>query len=475
MKKYFIILLLLVFSISFSYAGNVDTFGIGSKATALGGAFSAYADDPFAAYYNPAGLVQMKSFTASAGVHILNPNLKIYDYSATDGVGNNVSPYGQDFGDKSPTLIVPHIGFATPINDRIAFGLAAYVPYGLHVKWEDNPAQNAGAYNSYESYYYRLVVSPTIAYKVNDKFSIGFGISVGRSESGVYRRIYNDATINTLNNLITTYSINCNSNPTNIYCQKLAVAQATNGKKIETDVTDSVNWSYNVGIMYKPMDQLTLGLTYRSRTHTKFKGETEIKGLDPITETTLNKARVYTSVDVNFSVDHPEQIQLGIRYQPHKRVSIEADVVWTNWSIIDQYTANFEDPLLSSTEKETFPRKWEDTKQVRVGIEWMVTDLLTLRAGYFYDPSPIPDDTFDLVWPDADKKVYSLGAGLNFGRLSIDLVLQYIVAEYQRQIGGESENLNDTYADDVTGNEGEVSMKADGNLWGYGVTLNYKF
>jgi len=38
-----------------AWAGNVDTYGIGAKNTAMGGAVSAYADDPFAIYYNPAG------------------------------------------------------------------------------------------------------------------------------------------------------------------------------------------------------------------------------------------------------------------------------------------------------------------------------------------------------------------------------------------------------------------------------------
>ncbi|WP_456484976.1 hypothetical protein [Desulfurobacterium sp.] len=37
---------------SAAYGGNVDTFGIGSAETALGGAYSATADDPYAVYYN---------------------------------------------------------------------------------------------------------------------------------------------------------------------------------------------------------------------------------------------------------------------------------------------------------------------------------------------------------------------------------------------------------------------------------------
>jgi len=58
--KLAVLVVVSTFCASFSYAAAVDTFGIGSKATALGGAFSAYADDPFATYYNPAGLTQIQ-------------------------------------------------------------------------------------------------------------------------------------------------------------------------------------------------------------------------------------------------------------------------------------------------------------------------------------------------------------------------------------------------------------------------------
>lgn len=61
---------------SASWAGNVDTYGIGSRATALGGAYTANAEGPFAAYYNPAGLTQTERPVASAGIMALNPDLE---------------------------------------------------------------------------------------------------------------------------------------------------------------------------------------------------------------------------------------------------------------------------------------------------------------------------------------------------------------------------------------------------------------
>jgi len=173
-----------------SFSGNVDTFGIGAKATALGGAYSAYANGPFAVYYNPAGLTQIKKPMVSVGLEIMNPTLKVDNYKAKDSSSNEVQPYDKNLTDTSPSLLIPAAGFAIPLNDKFTFGFATYVPYGLHIKWDSNNLHNAGAYNSFESYYMRIVATPTIAYKISDKLSIGFGVSIGRSYSGSQRRIY---------------------------------------------------------------------------------------------------------------------------------------------------------------------------------------------------------------------------------------------------------------------------------------------
>ena len=438
MKRWLLVMVLLLGPLltlpsTIALAGNVDTYGIGAKAIALGGAFTAYADDPFAAYYNPAGLTQIKSPMISMGAEILDPTLKLPNYSAKDYNGNKVQPYDTELSDTSSDLVAPHFGFAipTPGFNRLVFGFAVYSPYGLHIKWDNNPAVNPGAYNSFESYYIRVVANPTIAYKINDKLSVGFGVAIGRSYSGSQRRLYAPSMPN-LNNRV-----------------------------IKGSFTDDTNYSFNFGIMYRPIKQLVLGAAYRSRTHTNFKGTVELVGVQ--------------KVDADTSIDHPDQVQVGVRYMPSDKVSVEADVVWTHWSVVDKYTIHFHQPFMGKT-KETFPRSWKNTKRVRFGVEWKATKLLTLRAGYYYDPTPIPDDTFDLLWPDGDKKTYSLGAGLNFTKhLSLDIALQYTISEYTREIGGESSNLNSSYSNPVTGAPGSVSTKAKGHLWGYALTVNYKF
>ncbi|MCP4104019.1 MAG: hypothetical protein GY749_00540 [Desulfobacteraceae bacterium] len=529
MKKLFIISALILLSASFAYAGCVDTFGIGSKATALGGAYAAYADDPYAAYYNPAGLTQLESIIFSAGAHTENVTIDVKNFR----VSNTDDPEirgPKDFSTDADVLVAPHLGFAMPIGDKVAIGIAAYAPWGLDMKWGDDPTTNPGAYNYYHSYYMREVINPTVAYKVSDKFSFGVGVSLGISKGGEERKLYvspdvgrdpvlgpmlvnqattvaSDAiagveaanqaaggvapTVTTASaayNFLTTYAPDMAAEAAVFkgYAdqgletpEQIGVAQAAqyngvaaidHGAHIEGVLEDKGNFSFNIGMMYKPKETLTLGLTFRSRTVTDFEGDVEKNGVKV--------------ADATLEYDHPEQVQFGIRYVPesNKNISVEADLVWTKWSINDTQSTKILSPGLeinvipgvsSVLTESTYRRDWEDTKQIRLGVEWKATDLMTLRAGYFYDPTPISDDTLDLMWTDADKKTYSVGCGFNFEKFSVDTVFQFTDIEKGRYLGGESEGLNHSY-DGAAGVHREVSVSADGYIWGLGLTFNYK-
>ncbi len=455
MKKYLLFFLLLFFCASNAFAGNVDTYGIGSKATAMGGAFTAYADDPFAVYYNPAGLTQMKTEMFSLGLMVMNPNLQAKDFQVPAlGIGP------ANFSDESPYLYVPHVGFATPIDDNVVFGIALYAPFGMDLEWPSNPARNPAAYNCYDAGIVREVVTPAIAYRYNDQWSFGLGVSFGRAND--YAKL-----------------------------QSLGLAQQGFTAAEEVDMDDDFNYSFNVGVMYRPMDTVSVGVTYRSRTDTDYDGHLELAGLTAAEKANLNtllktasggamQGLTHYSYKVSMSsIDFPDQLQVGVRYQPHERLSLEADMVWTNWSIVKTETLKIEDRELQQAlailagqktpvTQIVTPRYWKDTKQVKLGIEWKATDLVTLRGGYFYDPTPIPDNTFDVVWADADKTTIAAGIGLNLAPWTIDGVVQYTNVEHERIIGGESVNLNDTYGQ-------EVKVRADGEVWGFGLTFNYTF
>lgn len=437
-------------------AGNVDTYGIGSKATALGGAFSAYADDPFAIHYNPAGLTQISRPTLSLGANLIRPSLNIYNYRVT-GVQVAPATEPQDFHDHSRMLAAPHLGYAFPVDASWTVGVALFVPYGLDLKWPGTP-DAPGSFNTTHSWYLREVIAPAAAFTINERLSVGASLLLGKSQAGLEYRLFSP------------------------------LLPALNNRLVKTDLEDDMNWSLNLGVLYKPNNVWAFGLTYRGATETEFEGTTRLEGMKDgdslgIPGVTIQNTTVRTSTEI----DHPEQVQAGVRYLPLPDFSLEVDLVWTRWSRIDGYSVLFDQKFLDAIllgpnnpgrTSDFCPRNWEDTRQVRIGAEWQVNKRIALRGAYFYDPSPIPDSSLDLQWADADKRTFSLGAGFDFGRITIDTVVQYTLTEGRRELNGESVALNNSYEGGGRvdpGSPPRVSLSADGHLWGGGITISCKF
>ncbi len=480
MKKWLVSLAVIHVLAGGAFAASVDTFGIGAKATSLGGAVSASSDDVFSVYYNPAGLSQVKRTQISAALQMADPALKFHDFTVKDGSGATVAG-PTEIKDDSDSLFIPFLGYAQPITENISFGIAGLIPYGLDIEWSKNPAENPGANNWFHSYYIRETVNPTVSYKISDAWSVGLGAAIGKSKSGAekimsyptapseFNAMFTGRDTFTPENQAWVYQTVLGASGDAAYAQQvtqaytaLALTHAYDGSSLELELEDSFNYSFNAGVQYRPSDSMALGLTYRGRAKAEFKGDVIINGA--------------TVTTANMRYDHPEQIQAGIMVKPNPAVTLEADVVWTNWSHNEYQLTTFDQPLLGLLDSEYLERNWKNTNQVRLGAEWKVNQMLALRCGYFYDPSPVPDDTFDIMWPDADRKTYSVGAGFDFGNWVIDTSVQFAYAESKRIIGGESDNLNHPYNPNPVVDGGyRVETSADGYLMGYGVTVTYKF
>ncbi len=434
MKKIYLFVLFLLTATSL-YAGMVDNYGTGAKATALGGAFSAMANDPFAVYYNPAGLAGINKKIFTAGSLFISPEVKVSDYRITGGaaLGDPGLSEPTGFSNSSKTLVSPHLGFAMPLNEKFGFGIAAYAPWGMEVEWQSDPSKNPGSYNSFHSYYMREVITPSLAYNLSPKLSIGAGISIGKSKTG-----------NEYNGL------------------------GLGSNAVKATLEDKLNHSLNLGIMYKPMARLTFGLVWRGETETEFKGGLEVQGIGRV-------------ADVNLEYNHPQQIQGGVRFiqDAEKKLSIELDVVWTNWQInrnqkqLVATTMDLSSYGLPASFTESIQRDWNNTTQLRLGVQWLMTDTLTLRGGYYYDPSPVPDTSMDFIWPDGDKQTISAGAGIKIGQFNFDLVVACAKTTGARKITGESSSLNGSYGNEAS--TASVSLNAEGKVYIGGLSVSYLF
>lgn len=150
---------------------------LGERALGFGGAFTGVADDPAAAYYNPAGLAQLPSGAVSA-------SLSVYAFDRQRVVGGYGSPVGTaDLSfSLNPTLpifagIVKKFGRRGDDDmRRHAFAFSTFIPnqrsYDFNVY-----VRNAGTMVSDSLHISRsdraVWVGPSYAYRIDDRYSFG--------------------------------------------------------------------------------------------------------------------------------------------------------------------------------------------------------------------------------------------------------------------------------------------------------------
>jgi long-chain fatty acid transport protein len=120
----------------------------------------------------------------------------------------------------------------------------------------------------------------------------------------------------------------------------------------------------------------------------------------------------------------PATFALGVAYTVGK-LTVEADADWTFWHSFSNLPISIRNqvPTLFTTDN---AKHWEDVVAFRLGVEYRVTDPLSLRAGFVYDPTPVPASTMGPELPDATKLDYGIGAGYKVGAWTIDVAGMYI-------------------------------------------------
>jgi len=135
----------------------------GAKASAMGTAFVAVADDPSAIMYNPAGLTQLKGTNIYGGTTFIIPSTTYENLS------------GQTEDTDFQAFLAPNLYVSSDLGMKdMRFGIGFYSPFGIGGrKWDENGLTR---YSSVESMIATLSINPTIAYRLSPSLSIGAGI-----------------------------------------------------------------------------------------------------------------------------------------------------------------------------------------------------------------------------------------------------------------------------------------------------------
>jgi len=242
-----------------------------------------------------------------------------------------------------------------------------------------------------------LVVNPTIAYKVGDSLSIGGGIDF----------MYGWADLK--------------KTPVNV-----GLAPTGNVNLYNLDLSgDGTAWGYNFGILFTPVKNLKIGASYRSNFDLYIKGaDVDLTNINPAVRAAFGGLPSYSTTG-STTIAMPATFALGASYN-WDRLTVEVDADWTFWHSFDRLQINIANPTPALPPVSNSPKNWEDVCALRIGVEYRVTDPLALRAGFAYDPTPVPAETMGPELPDANRLNYMLGAGYKVGNWTFDGAFMYV-------------------------------------------------
>jgi long-chain fatty acid transport protein len=319
-----LVLVLALVPATMAMATNGDNLiAIGPNARAMGGTGIAQPQDAISAVFaNPAAMC-FGAYCPSSELNFAGTLFMPHVDAKITTASGEVSADSED-----QVYAIPAIGLSVPIGSGPSnwrFGLAAYGVTGLGVDYRGTEIDNPGFYDFgagsraplVAGEYTQLQImkfAPSVAFQPSAKLSLGLALHIDY------------ATLD-----------------------------------LRDGGSSNYGWGVQPGLIFKPLDHLSLGLTYTSPQSVDHDDVSDLDG-DGANDT--------------LTLESPQQLGFGAAYELlGDKLLIEADVKWINWSDADGYR-DFD---------------WNDQWVFALGAQVQPITGLFLRAGYNYGKNPVED------------------------------------------------------------------------------------
>ncbi|WP_110686156.1 OmpP1/FadL family transporter [Salinicola aestuarinus] len=398
---------------------------------------SSNVNDASIVYGNPAGISFLDRAQITAGATYLDVKNDIDNVSTSRSVDSGVAGGGAPSGVQVPigavpgssdgdmvgSKVIPFGFYAQPINDSWSFGLGVYAPFGSKTDYE---ADFQGRYFGDYTEVVVATVQPTLAYRFNDQWSLGVGVTYNQVEGELRRQLPTDAAYNS-------------------------------AADIDSRVDgDDDAWGYNIGVLYRPFEATTLGLTYRSKVDYTLEGDFEAK--DPL-------GNVVAADSAELDLTTPETINFSITQQMTPDLKLMFGASWVRWDRFNEIRVTGDAGNTITQEQQSYRNAWA----FAVGGEYALNPQWVLRAGVTLDETPTNDTYRSVRIPSDDRRIFSLGAGWTpVPDLTIDLAYSYLT-ERRTEVSQERS--------DLLNGAGGATYEADykNEAHGFGAQATYRF
>lgn len=373
--------------------GQVHASGFQLKENSVKGLGAAFAGagvnetDSSVVVNNPATMARFEGTTMQVDVTAIDLSYE-FQGTGTDAIGRPMT--GGNGGDAGDIAAVPALSVIHKLDNGLAFGAMVSAPFGLKTEYDDGWVGRYYAHTSDVQ-----IVDLTLAAALDivpDRFSVGAGIIYSRADVTLSKSVDFGALLF--------------SNPAT---RPLPFARPQAADGFAEIQGDDTGFGWTVGANFKPVDQLAIGVSYRSEVDYELSGTADwtvpanVAGVfsgSPTTRVLFQDGRV------NAKLTTPSVLSVDVRYDFNDRFAMMASWAETGWESLREVRIDFVNPDPDSVE----PFDWKNSQFMSLGGEYKLNDTWTLRAGLAYDETPTHIETRTPRLPDDDRTWYSIGA-----------------------------------------------------------------
>jgi len=334
--------------------GSLGTAGVNNVVNNLG---------PDSAYTNPAGMTGLKEDTVMGGVQLILPFVRFDSDIAEAG--------GSDGGNSGENAAVPSLFAVKTLSDQWRAGLAVTATLGGGA---DYGHDFVGRYSATKSVLTGLAISPALAYKVNEKLSVGIGVSA------IYSELDADVAINQPGLL-------------------------PDGQLSIQSIDDWSAQGY-LGLTWRPTERVLVGFVYRTKADADLDGGLDITPLqNPIINQVTSRLN-----KIELDYDYPQVFSIGLKYMVSDKLALLFDADFEDWSAFSDFGIKIDAVGPNSVIKDA-DIKWDDTWHVGAAFLYDLGDNVYISSGVGYDSSPVDDEDRIALLPADEQAKFSMAIG----------------------------------------------------------------
>ena len=367
-------------TLSSAQAGGLYLYEVGTPDVGLAAAgYAARAQDASTAFTNPEGMTRLERPSLMLGAQAIFIDLEFSEDSNTTVSG--------DSGDSNGWMPAGGVYYVHPVSDKLALGLAMGGNFGLSLDYQDDWV---GRYYVQEVTLQAAFIQPAIAWRFNDRLSVGAGVSM------VYGMLE----------------------------QKMAINRIVEGDDAELKLKDQ-DWTvqFNLGVLYELTEGTRFGLTYYSEAELNFSDKADISGFGE----RLTDILGFGSRTIDLGMNMPQAVMFSVYHDVNDRFALMGNLGWQDWSEFGKVDVDISDTNVDLTTDIDY----KDTWHAAIGAQYRVSEPWLLTTGIAYDSSMLDDEQRGPALPVGASWRFGLGGQYDWSK---DLTLG---AAYEIAWGGD--------------------------------------